>query len=161
ASTRSRAPAASISRTRSRASSGCFRGSTSSWPWRIDESLRSSLPAPADRSGDRAAQRLNVPTSPDLLSADVAAATKPGQVHLAVSGFAGFLRLCFIMRLASLLFVATLIAACGGADATSPSAGPNVTSDPAAAQIVTSDLVHFWAAYDAGGKNGSTSEFQS
>jgi len=65
------------------------------------------------------------------------------------------------MRLASLLFVATLIAACGGADTTSPGAGPNVTADPAAAQIVTSDLLHFWAAYDAGGKNGLASEFQS
>jgi len=33
--------------------------------------------------------------------------------------------------------------------------------DPAAAQIVTSDLGHLWAAYDAGSKNGSASAFQT
>jgi hypothetical protein len=45
----------------------------------------------------------------------------------------------------------------GGADVT----GPITSSDPASAQIVSSDLIHFWAAYDAGGKSGSASAFQT
>src|SRR5262245_51003426 len=66
------------------------------------------------------------------------------------------------MRAARLAASAFLIAACGGSDATLPTPGPgDVAIDPAAAQVVTSDLVHFWAAYDAGGKSGSASEFQS
>src|SRR5689334_267172 len=56
---------------------------------------------------------------------------------------------------------ALLLMACGGADVTDPNSGSGIVTDPAAAQIVTSDLVHFWAAYDAGGKTGSTAEFQS
>jgi hypothetical protein len=66
------------------------------------------------------------------------------------------------VRVVRLAFAALLIAACGGSDSTSPDFGPVViATDPAAAQIVTSDLVHFWAAYDAGGKIGSTGEFQT
>ena len=66
------------------------------------------------------------------------------------------------MRIVRFAVAATLIAACSGSDATSPDSGPViVATDPAAAQIVTSDLVHFWAAYDAAGKNGSTAEFQT
>ena len=64
-------------------------------------------------------------------------------------------------RLASTVGAALLLASCGGSDATAPNSGPVIATDPAAAQIVTSDLANFWAAYDAGGKNGSTAEFQS
>jgi hypothetical protein len=66
------------------------------------------------------------------------------------------------MRTRRFALAAILLAACGGSDATSPNSGPViVATDPAAAEIVTSDLAHFWAAYDAGGKNGSASEFQT
>jgi len=55
--------------------------------------------------------------------------------------------------------------ACGGSgsEPTSPAPPPaSITSaDPDSAQVITSDLVHFWAAYDAGGKNGSTAAFQT
>jgi hypothetical protein len=64
----------------------------------------------------------------------------------------------------SLIFVLSLAAACGGADASTPTSPASHTpppADPAAAQIITSDLLHFWEAYDAGGKAGSTSAFQS
>jgi len=57
--------------------------------------------------------------------------------------------------------VFALLSACGGSDSTAPNAGTALNTDPAAAQIVTSDLAHFWAAYDAGGKDGSTGEFQT
>jgi hypothetical protein len=49
-----------------------------------------------------------------------------------------------------------IAAGCSGHDPTAP----EVTSDPAASVIVTSDLTHFWAAYDAGGKDGIASAFQ-
>ena len=66
------------------------------------------------------------------------------------------------MRIVRLVVAATLIAACGGSDSTSPDFAPVVVAtDPAAAEIVTSDLVHFWAAYDAGGKDGSAAAFQT
>jgi Predicted Zn-dependent protease (DUF2268) len=39
-------------------------------------------------------------------------------------------------------------------------AGPDAPSDPAAAQFVTTDLVNFWAAYDAGGSTGNAAIFQ-
>lgn len=66
------------------------------------------------------------------------------------------------MRIGRFVLAAILIVACGGSDATAPTSGPVVVAtDPTAAQIVTSDLAHFWAAYDAGGKNGSASEFQT
>ena len=66
------------------------------------------------------------------------------------------------MSATRIVLAALLIVACGGSDTTSPGSGPVViATDPAAAQIVTSDLAHFWAAYDAGGKNGSAGEFQS
>jgi hypothetical protein len=64
----------------------------------------------------------------------------------------------------SLIFVLSLAAACGGSDASTPTSPASHTpppTDPAAAQIITSDLLHFWDAYDAGGKSGSTSAFQS
>jgi hypothetical protein len=38
--------------------------------------------------------------------------------------------------------------------------GPAAPGDPAAAVFVTSDLAHFWDAYDAGGKDGVVSAFQ-
>lgn len=45
---------------------------------------------------------------------------------------------------------------------TDPSESTTLTysSDPAAALLVTSDLTNFWAAYDAGGRSGSTSQLQ-
>ena len=63
-------------------------------------------------------------------------------------------------ELARLFWPTVLLAlSCGGGSGVT---GPVIiASDPAAAQIVTSDLAHFWAAYDAGGKNGSSAEFQT
>ena len=52
---------------------------------------------------------------------------------------------------------ALTLMACGSDAIVSPSS----SQDPATAEIVTSDLVHFWSAYDAGGKDGSSSAFQS
>jgi hypothetical protein len=68
-----------------------------------------------------------------------------------------------LVNVRALLLLVGVAIACGGSDS---SGGPDVTgpitsSDPASAQIVTSDLIHFWAAYDAGGKSGSTSAFQT
>ena len=51
------------------------------------------------------------------------------------------------------LLCATLAAACGGDGITRP--------DPGRLEVVTSDIGHFWAAYDAGGKNGTIAPFQS
>lgn len=39
--------------------------------------------------------------------------------------------------------------------------GPGATPDTALAQVITSDLARFWAAYDAGGKDGAAGEFQT
>jgi hypothetical protein len=66
----------------------------------------------------------------------------------------------------ALVAIAGLVAACGGSDGSTPTApnplvAPVTTADPDSAQIITSDLIHFWDAYDAGGKNGSTSAFQA
>jgi hypothetical protein len=64
----------------------------------------------------------------------------------------------------SLTFIVAFVAACGGSDArgpTSPTSHTPPTTDPAAAQIITSDVIHFWDAYDSGGNTGSTSAFQS
>ena len=69
-----------------------------------------------------------------------------------------------LLKFYSLLFVFGFVAACGGSDsvgATSPIDHTPPATDPAAAQIITSDLIHFWDAYDAGGKIGSTSAFQT
>lgn len=51
--------------------------------------------------------------------------------------------------------VALVLAACGGSDPVAPTA---VNPDPATARIVTSDLTHFWTAYDAG---ANVSAFQT
>jgi uncharacterized protein YjaZ len=48
--------------------------------------------------------------------------------------------------------------ACGSTDSTSPTVA---VDDPAQAQFVSSDLTNFWAAYDAGGRTGNSSVFQS
>src|SRR5215203_3821008 len=58
------------------------------------------------------------------------------------------------MRALRLLVVLALLG-CGDAP-TRPDAG----SDPATAEIVTSDLTNFWAAYDQGGSTGNASVFQ-
>ena len=51
-----------------------------------------------------------------------------------------------------------LLTACGSDTATSPATG---TTDPAQAVFVTSDIEHFWKAYDDGGASGETAPFQS
>jgi hypothetical protein len=58
------------------------------------------------------------------------------------------------MRALRLLLVLALLG-CGDAP-TLPDAG----GDPATAEIVTSDLTNFWAAYDQGGSTGNASIFQ-
>jgi hypothetical protein len=65
-------------------------------------------------------------------------------------------------RTAWLTAAMPLLAACRGSDATSPHSAPSlvVATQPESAQIVTSDLVHFWDAYDAGGAHGSADDFQ-
>lgn len=60
-------------------------------------------------------------------------------------------------RRSALPFIVAAAVSCGGSDITAP----GINTDPASAQIVTSDLVHFWAAYDAGGKTGSANAFQT
>ncbi|MEP6731774.1 MAG: hypothetical protein ABJE10_14100, partial [bacterium] len=66
----------------------------------------------------------------------------------------------FEMRIRSsfLLFLFLLIAS--ASCSTSADTAPETTSDAASAQVITSDLAHFWAAYDDGGKSGSASAFQ-
>lgn len=69
-----------------------------------------------------------------------------------------------LVKFHSLAFILGFVVACGGSDAsapTSPTSHTPPTTDPAAAQIITSDLIHFWDAYDAGGNTGSTSAFQT
>lgn len=68
-----------------------------------------------------------------------------------------------LLNLRSSILVVGLATACGGSGGSELTAPiPPITSaDPASAQIVTSDLIHFWAAYDAGGKSGSTNAFQT
>jgi predicted Zn-dependent protease DUF2268 len=55
--------------------------------------------------------------------------------------------------------LAVATAACGSDKATGPSS--NDVTDPDAAVFVTSDIVNFWKAYDAGGANGSSAAFQT
>ena len=66
------------------------------------------------------------------------------------------LSVALLRRRVLTVVVAVVISACGS----SPTA-PGAPTDPASAQIITSDLAHFWAAYDAGGKSGSASAFQT
>jgi hypothetical protein len=62
------------------------------------------------------------------------------------------------MRGGRIALAMILLAACN----TAPLTGPVVIATvPESAQIVTSDLAHFWAAYDAGGSHGSAADFQS
>ena len=68
------------------------------------------------------------------------------------------------MRSLLLVVVAVSVYACDRPTSPSPvTSGPPlpVSDDPATAQIITSDLAHFWAAYDANGKTGSASAFQT
>jgi len=64
-------------------------------------------------------------------------------------------------RRRALLSIAGLVvgAACGD-DSTGPGPAGEVT-DPAQAVFVTSDIPHFWAAYDAGGSTGASAPFQT
>ena len=59
-------------------------------------------------------------------------------------------------------WIFAILAACACLTACSDTAGPpaRVPTDPAAATFVTSDIEHFWQAYDAGGKDGVASAFQ-
>jgi hypothetical protein len=52
------------------------------------------------------------------------------------------------------------IAACAILGACAESTGPSVPTHPAQASFVTSDIGHFWEAYDGGGKDGVASAFQ-
>jgi len=58
--------------------------------------------------------------------------------------------------LSSLLPV--VLGACGSERTTEPANG---TADPEKAVLVTSDIEHFWKAYDQGGASGLTAPFQS
>jgi hypothetical protein len=66
---------------------------------------------------------------------------------------------------ATLLALALALApGCGGERVAAPERGDGGDGggegDPASARIVTSDLANFWAAYDAGGRDGSAAAFQ-
>ena len=50
-----------------------------------------------------------------------------------------------------------IVCACGSV----PEPDPPFVTEPEAARLVTSDLEHFWAAYDAGGGSGSAAAFQA
>jgi hypothetical protein len=62
-----------------------------------------------------------------------------------------------LMRVRLLTLSLLFAAGCASADVLAPA---RTVTDPARAQIVTSDLTRFWAAYDGGGKVGSKSAFQ-
>jgi predicted Zn-dependent protease DUF2268 len=51
-----------------------------------------------------------------------------------------------------------LLAACGSDKSTAP---PTGTADPEQAVFVTSDIEHFWKAFDDGGATGATAPFQT
>ena len=55
--------------------------------------------------------------------------------------------------------LAATLTACGG-DSTGPEVTNGEVTDPAQAIFVTTDIPHFWAAYDAGGSNGTSAAFQ-
>src|SRR5688572_16978122 len=61
-------------------------------------------------------------------------------------------------RVATIPSVFVLTAACGSDAALRPSS--DVITDPGKAVFVTTDIERFWAAYDAGGANGTASAFQ-
>jgi hypothetical protein len=48
--------------------------------------------------------------------------------------------------------------ACGGDGPVAPS--QDIT-DPADAQLIATDIEHFWQAHDIGGRDGSTTAFQT
>ena len=52
-----------------------------------------------------------------------------------------------------------VLGACGSDKSTGPANG--TTADPEKAVFVTSDIEHFWKAYDLGGASGSTAPFQA
>ena len=66
------------------------------------------------------------------------------------------------MRARRFLFGALVpsLMACGG-ESTAPVARGSEVTDPAQAVFVTSDIPNFWAAYDAGGSNGTSAPFQT
>ena len=56
------------------------------------------------------------------------------------------------------LLFAALVSACGSDKSTAPSTD---ITDPERAVFVTSDIEHFWKAYDAGGASGGSAPFQT
>jgi hypothetical protein len=50
------------------------------------------------------------------------------------------------------------LTACGSEKSTGPASG---IADPEKAVFVTSDIEHFWKAYDSGGASGATAPFQA
>ena len=66
------------------------------------------------------------------------------------------------MRALRFLFaaLAPTLLACGG-ESTGPVVRGSEVTDPAQAVFVTSDIPNFWAAYDAGGSNGTSAPFQT
>jgi hypothetical protein len=54
-----------------------------------------------------------------------------------------------------------ILAACGSDKSNAPNNPGDAATDPAQAVFVTSDIPHFWAAYDAGGSNGTSAPFQT
>lgn len=54
-----------------------------------------------------------------------------------------------------------LAPACALLTACSDGSAPAPPTTPADASFITSDLAHFWSAYDAGGKNGDATAFQT
>jgi hypothetical protein len=66
-----------------------------------------------------------------------------------------------VLRFFVAALAATLVACGGGDNATGPVVPGGVVTDPAQASFVTTDIGHFWAAYDAGGSNGTSGPFQT
>jgi len=55
---------------------------------------------------------------------------------------------------------ASLLAACGSDKPTGPAASGDIT-DPEKAVFITTDIEHFWKAYDTGGVDGASAPFQT
>ena len=64
------------------------------------------------------------------------------------------------VRRAVALACLAVVAACGD-EPTRPSDVSDVITDPELATFVTSDIEHFWAAWDAGGSGGAAQAFQT
>jgi hypothetical protein len=67
--------------------------------------------------------------------------------------------LASLVRIGIMASCLIAVGGCGSDEATAPSGTP--VTDPARAVFVTSDIEHFWKAYDAGGVNGTSTPFQT